>query len=369
MAKNYKQPSDITASQAKSEAQRIAFSAIAFEAAVCLLRLGILKSVSEAGNGGASSDHIAAKLGLSEYGVKVLLDMGLTMNLVWMNEGHYVLDKVGYFLLEDRMSQVNVDFAQDVCYEAMGHLMASIKNGAPEGLKVFGQWPTIYPGISLLPEPVRESWLAFNNYHSNSAFPQALPIVFETRPAHILDVGGNSGSWALQCIDYDPDVRVTIVDLPEQTALALENVQQNGARNRIDTYDLDLLDPEQRLPAGADAIWMSQFLDCFSESQVLAILNQAASIMGKNSSLFILEPFWDRQQHDAAMYSLNATSLYFTCVANGTSRIYHSDDLIAIARRAGFDVIAQHDNLGVNHTLLHLGKTPLAERNQPGNIH
>lgn len=368
MAKNYKQPSDITALQAKSEAQRIAFSAIAFEAAVCLLRLGILKSVAEAGKGGASSDHIAAKLDLSEYGVKVLLDMGLTMNLVWMNEGHYVLDKVGYFLLEDRMSQVNVDFAQDVCYEAMGHLMASIKNGAPEGLKVFGQWPTIYPGISLLPEPVRESWLAFNNFHSNSAFPQALPIVFDTRPAHILDVGGNSGSWALHCIDYDPDVRVTIVDLPEQTALALENVQKNGARNRIDTYDMDFLDPEQRLPAGADAIWMSQFLDCFSESQVLAILNQAASIMGKNSSLFVLEPFWDRQRHDAASYSLNATSLYFTCLANGTSRIYHSDDLIAIARRAGFDVIAQHDNLGVNHTLLHLGKTPLAERNQPGNI-
>lgn len=358
MVKNYKKPSEITALQAKSEAQKIAFSAIAFEAAVCLLRLGILKSVAEAGNDGASPSDLAAELSLSEYGVKVLLDMGLTMSLVWMNEDHYVLDKVGHFLLEDRMTQVNIDFAQDVCYEAMGHLMASVKNGVPEGLKIFGVWPTIYPGISLLPERARESWLAFNDYYSKSAFPQALPIVFESRPAHILDIGGNSGTWALHCIDYDPDVCVTIVDLPEQTERALENVQRNSAQNRIDTYDMDFLDPQQRLPGGADAIWMSQFLDCFSESQILAILNQTASIMDENNSLFILEPFWDRQQYDAAAYSLNATSLYFTCLANGTSRMYHSQELIAITQRAGFDVNAQYDDLAVGHTLLHLRKTP-----------
>jgi len=358
MAKKFNQPSELTALQAKSEAQKIAFSAIAFEAVVCLLRLGILKSVSEAGKDGASSRDLAEELGLSEYGVKVLLDMGLTTSLVWMNEDRYVLDKVGYFLLEDRMSQVNVNFSQDVCYEAMGHLMASIKNGAPEGLKVFGDWPTIYPALSLLPEPARKSWSEFNDYYSRSAFPQALPIVFESRPTHILDVGGNFGAWAFHCIDFDPDVRVTIVDLPEQTALAMENIHQKNAQNRIDTYDADVLDPQQCLPAGADVIWMSQFLDCFSEPQIAAILNQAASTMGKDDSLFILELFWDCQQFDAAAYCINATSLYFTCLATGMSRMYCSQDLIAIAQTAGLSVKAQYDNLGVGHTLLHLGKTP-----------
>lgn len=358
MVKKFNQPSELTALQAKLEAQKIAFSAIAFEAVVCLLRLGILQSVSEAGNDGASSRDVAEELGLSEYGVKVLLDMGLTTSLVWMNDDRYVLDKVGHFLLEDRMSQVNVNFSQDVCYEAMGHLMASIKNGAPEGLKVFGDWPTIYPALSLLPEPAKKSWFAFNDYYSKSAFPQALPIVFESRPAHILDVGGYLGAWAFYCIDYDPDVRVTIVDLPEQTALAMENVHQKNAQNRIDTYELDLLDPEQYLPAGADAIWMSQFLDCFSEPQIFAILNQAASVMEKDDSLFILELFWDCQQFDAAAYSINATSLYFTCLATGISRMYCSKDIIAIAQSAGFRVKAQYDGLGVAHTLLHLRKTP-----------
>jgi len=39
MDKKYRQPSELTALQAKSEAQKIAFSAIAFEATACLLHL------------------------------------------------------------------------------------------------------------------------------------------------------------------------------------------------------------------------------------------------------------------------------------------------------------------------------------------
>ena len=357
MAKEYKQPSELTAIQAKLEAQKIAFAPIAFEAVMCMLRLGILKSVADAGSTGASSGDLSEELGLSEYGVKVLLDMGLTSSLVWMNEDRYVLDKVGHFLLEDPMTKVNLNFTQDVCYEAMGHLQASIKNGTPEGLKVFGDWPTIYPALSELPEPAKESWFAFNNYYSRTAFPQALAIVFESRPTHILDVGGNLGAWAFQCIDFDPDVRVTIVDLPEQTTQATKEIQKRNVQDRIGTYDIDVLDPHQHLPEGADAIWMSQFLDCFSEPQILTILNKAARVLGENDSLFVLEPLWDCQRFNTGAYSINATSLYFTCLANGVSRMYSSTDIIAIAQEAGFTLIAQHDEIGTGHTLLHFKKT------------
>ena len=354
MIKKYDQPADLSAYQAISEAQKIAFSAMSFQAVVCLLRLGILQRVADAGKDGANSRELSEALGISEYGLKVLLDMGLTMSVVWMNDDRYVLDKVGHFLLTDRMTQVNVNFAQDVCYEAMNHLMASIENNKPEGLKVFGDWPTIYPGLSLLPSPAKESWFAFDHFYSGTAFPQALTYVFETAPTHIFDVGGNTGVWANHCVEYDPDVSVTIVDLPEQTALARENVQSNSAHaDRIDTYDIDILDAQQRLPSGADTIWMSQFLGCFSEVQIFEILKKAIAVMNEGSSLFILEAFWDRQQDHAGAYSLNATSLYFTCIANGTSRMYHSGDMIDIAQKSGLSVAAQHDGLGIGHTLLH----------------
>jgi hypothetical protein len=142
--------------------------------------------------------------------------------------------------------------------------------------------------------------------------------------------------------------------LPEQVSIARKSITHRQLDKRIDTCAMNILDPGQRLPDGADTLWMSQFLDCFPESDILNILDKARGVMDDGTSLFILEPFWDRQEFDVAAYSINATSLYFTCLANGTSRLFHSSDLLALAKKAGFHVIAQQDDLGDGHTLLHL---------------
>ena len=61
----------------------------------------------------------------------------------------------------------------------------------------------------------------------------------------------------------------------------------------------------------ADVIWMSQFLDCFSQEQILSILLRAVSVMSDETCLYILDTYWDRQRFEAAAYSINAVSLYF----------------------------------------------------------
>jgi hypothetical protein len=73
--------------------------------------------------------------------------------------------------------------------------------------------------------------------------------------------------------------------------------------------------------------------------------------MSAESRVYILEAYWDRQKFSASSYSLNATSLYFTCLANGNSRMYHSEDMYQLIREAALEVEAEHDNLGVSHTL------------------
>jgi len=74
--------------------------------------------------------------------------------------------------------------------------------------------------------------------------------------------------------------------------------------------------------------------------------------MAKDAYMYILELFWDRQQFEASSYCLNATSLYFTCLANGNSRMYHSEDMMKLFNQAGFEITEVHDNLGISHTLL-----------------
>lgn len=215
-----------------------------------------------------------------------------------------------------------------------------------------GEWETIYQGLSQLPEKAQESWFKFDHFYSDRSFPVLLQKVFKSSPKSVVDIGGNTGKWATKCCEYDSDVNVTIVDLPQQLEMARKNVSEKGLLERIEFFPANLLDKEQTLPARADVWWMSQFLDCFSPIEILNILKLVKQQLASNDRIFILELFSDAQKYDAASYSLNATSLYFTCLANGNSRFYRSDDFLEIVAEAGLLVEERIDNIGLGHTLL-----------------
>ena len=346
---------------AKTKAQEIAFAPLAFQTVLALRNLGMLKSINDAGDAGLPAEAVAEKAGVSLYGAKVLLEFALGMGVVKLvpevREERYVLSKTGWFFLEDDMTRVNMDFVNDICYKGAFNLTESVKNGRPEGLSVFGKWTTIYEALSTLPEQAKKSWFAFDHFYSDIAFPEALPIVFAQKPKKILDIGGNTAKWSICCCKYDPDVKVTIVDLPGQTAVARENAAKAGFGERIDTCEGNILADSTVLPTGYDAVWMSQFLDCFSLKQVTKIIKKIVSAAGDNTDIFVLEPLWDCQKFQASSYSLQATSIYFTCMANGNSKMYRCQELTDAIEAGGAKLETAHHNLGSNsYSLLRFRK-------------
>jgi O-methyltransferase domain len=340
-----------SAFQAQFDAQKLAFAPIMFQAARSLRNLGILETVKNHREGIAMED-VAKELNLPIYGVKVLLEAGLSLELVYARDHKYILTKTGWFTLMDDLTKVNMDFSHDVNYQGFFHLEDSIKTGKPEGLKEFGEWDTVYEALSELPDQVRKSWFGFDHYYSDESFPIVLPILFESNPKKIMDVGGNTGKFSIKCAQYNPDVKVTILDLPGQLADAYVNIEENGFSDRIDGYAINLLDHSKKYPKGYDIVWMSQFLDCFSQADIVELLIKAKDALNENGAVYILETFWDNQRTDAGRYSLVATSLYFTCIANGCSQMYHTQDMLALIDKAGMKVAHTYNEIGVSHTML-----------------
>lgn len=340
--------------EAKTEAQKLSFAPIVFQTARTLRDLGILSALDKAGEKGLNAAEIAQQTQVSEYGVKVLLDMAISANIVLWEKPNYCLANLGFFILHDGMTNANMDFTADVCYAAMMHLTEAIVEGKPAGLKELGDWETIYQGLSTLPEQAKESWFKFDHFYSDRSFPVLLKEVFKSQPKTLVDIGGNTGKWAMQCCNYNPDVEITIVDLPQQLEMAMKNAKDQGFASRVHPHPANMLDKQQVLPESADVWWMSQFLDCFSPMEILNILKKVKGQLREGDSIYILELFWDAQKYDAASFSLNATSLYFTCLANGNSRFYRSDDFLEIIEAAGLAVEERTDNIGLGHTLLKL---------------
>ena len=320
-----------------------------------MLKFGILDLLRDSDEGLTISE-VAEKTGLTVYVVKVLMEASLTIGTVLVDKDteRFTLAKTGWFLINDQATRVNLTFNHDVTYKGMYDLEEALKEGRPVGLRHLGDWPTIYEGLSSLPEPARTSWFSFDHFYSDSSFQQALDVVFAQKPRTLLDVGGNTGRWALQCVGHDQDVSVTIMDLPQQISLMRQQTAGKPGAERIDAYPTDLLDRESQFPTDKhyDVIWMSQFLDCFSEDQIQSILERASKIMDGDSRLYIMETLWDRQRYEAAAFCLTMTSLYFTAMANGNSKMYNTDDMKRLVEASGLEVETIHDHLGQGHSIM-----------------
>jgi len=359
-----------SARQAQRLAEFIAWGPVAFQVSRLMIKFGVLDTLRDASEGLTASE-VAKACDISDYAARCLLEASLSVGTVLADadSGRYSLSKTGWFLLNDPATRVNIDFVNDVCYEGLFRLEESLHEGRPAGLEHFGSWPTIYEGLSSLPADAQRSWFAFDHFYSDSSFDEALDVVFASNPRTLLDVGGNTGRWALQCVGRSSDVSVVIADLPQQIEMMRKAVSGKLGSERIAGYGVNMLDPQSSLPlspsaagmaeasaSSFDVIWMSQFLDCFSDDEVVMILRKAASIMSADSRLYIMETLWGRQRFEPASLCLTMTSIYFTAMANGNSKMFRGDDLVALIEKAGMEVEEIHDNLGQGHSILKVRK-------------
>ena len=348
----------LSAVEAQRRAEFIAWGPAVFQSQRLMIKLGLLDLLRDCGEEGLTRAEIAERTGLSDYAAKCLLEASLCIGsvLVDADNGRYTLSKTGWFLLNDPATRVNIDFNHDVNYEGWFHLEEALLEGRPAGLRHFGPWPTVYEGLSQLPEQVQKSWFGFDHFYSDSSFPEALEIVFGKYGVKSLyDVGGNTGKWALRCVEHDKEVEVTVLDLPQQIEMMREHTKGKPGAERIKGYGINLLDAVAAFPkreGGLDAIWMSQFLDCFSMDEITSILSRAREAMTADTRLFIMETLWDRQRFDTAAFCLTMTSLYFTAIANGNSKMYNMEDMLQCVNDAGLRLENVYDGLGQGHSIL-----------------
>lgn len=330
---------------ALTEAQKIAFSPLTFQALAAALELGVLKEIDLAAT---SASDLMKKLNLSEYTVSTLLEVLETVGIINFKDGLYSITSLGQTFLYDEMTGVNFEFVRDICYRGAASLMESFKTGEPKGLKeLYPKAETIYPYISKLPKQMKKSWFEFDHYYSDNCFDIIYKII--TPATKIFDIGANTGKFERVCLKYDKNLDLTLIDLPENIEMIKNDPDLFGCK----FYATNILDKEDNLPQISGVVLMSQFLDCFSKEQIKFILQRVAKSSSDDTKIYILEPFIDRQKFAGAKLSLVHTSLYFACMANGCSKMYSFKDMEACISESGLKINAVYDALGAHdYTLL-----------------
>ncbi len=335
------------------EAQKIAFAPIIFQTAHLLREWGIFELLHKNKENGMSIKEIAQAVDISEYGIKVLCESGYSMGALKLENDRYYLTRIGFFLQYDEMTNANFNYNQDVNYLGLFDLGDSIKKSKPVGLQnTFNKnWGTIYPYLTDLPEKAKQSWFGFDHFYSDAAFNTLVELMAKRSVKKLLDVGGNTGKWTLAITQASPETEVTILDHQPQIDEAFKAAEKAGVKERVHGVAMNLLDHSKAFPKGFDVVWMSQFLDCFPPKDIISLLKRAKNALNENGRVYIIEPYWDRQQHEIGAYVLINTSPYFTALANGTSKMYSAKDMHEYIEAAGLEVDEEIDNLGFGHTM------------------
>lgn len=344
----------LNALEAQYEAQKIAFAPIIFQVVRTMRDLKLLNILAN-NKKGLTYEELAKESSLSKYAIQLLCETALSSNVVSIKDEKVFLTKIGFFINSDKMTNANMNYNHHVNYLGLFYLDEAIKSGKAEGLRVFGDWETIYPALSSLPEDAKKSWFDFDHMYSDSGFPKAIEILKNLNPKSILDIGGNTGKFAMLFAKNNPDINITIMDLPQQVKLAKQNIYENNITN-ISTYEANILLEETTIPKGFDIIWMSQFLDCFKEEQIVNILEKIYKSMDDNSEICIMEPFWDRQNNETAAYCVINTSPYFTAMANGYSKMFKYTDFEKLIEKANLKVVEIIDDIGLCQTIIRCKK-------------
>ncbi|MEA2090848.1 MAG: SAM-dependent methyltransferase, partial [Campylobacterota bacterium] len=215
--------SELSGADALLEAQKIAFGPVVFQTARLLRDWGVFELLQK-NRAGFSVEEISKKLDLTLYASEVLCESGFSMGALKLEEGIYTLTKIGYFLLNDEMTKVNMDFNHDVNYQGLFYLDEALKTQKPSGLhKTFSKEETIYPILSELPKKAKQSWFAFDHFYSDAAFVKLVDIMGNRGVKKLLEPGGNTGKWAIALTKASRDTSVTILDHQGQIDVAMQN--------------------------------------------------------------------------------------------------------------------------------------------------
>jgi ubiquinone/menaquinone biosynthesis C-methylase UbiE len=343
---------------ARFAAQRLAFAPLMFQACRVLRDVGLLERAALRRDAGLTATEGVEETKVSRYAAELLLEAGLGAGLLTMEdsapEPRFFITAMGIYWLRDPLTRVNAEFNHHVCYGAAFSLRDSLLEGRPAGLPAIDQTgaKTVYEALRSLPQEVKTAWFDFDHHYSDGVFELCLPQVLSKPGLTVVDIGANTGKFSRLCLERGA-ANVTLVDLPGQLAVAKEFLKDHEGRFTL--APKNLLDEASTIPAGAEVYWLSQFLDCFSEAEIRSILTRVRKALKPGARVFILETYWDQQQHEAARFCVIGTSLYFACVANGNSRMYHSRVMKRLLGEAGLKVTTETLNVGLSHTLLECG--------------
>ncbi|MEH3148740.1 MAG: methyltransferase [Methylobacterium frigidaeris] len=155
------------------------------------------------------------------------------------------------------------------------------------------------------------------------------------RHAHLLDVGGGEGAFAIEAARSVPELRITLFDLPSVAARAGRRFAAEGVAARAEAVGGSF---HGGLPRGADVVSLVRVVHDHDDGPALALLKAARDALPPGGTLLLAEPMAGTPGAEP----VGDAYFGFYLLAMGSGRPRTAAELARLLAAAGFTQVREH---------------------------
>lgn len=289
-----------------------------------------------------SQTEISQQLDLAEYPTKALLLALTALKLIQKVGNQYCNSLVIQMLFLENTWKEFYDvvlFEAKIVYRGSIDYVESLQQNKNVGLRQFeGEGVDLYnrlhenPGLdrvfynfmgswSRLVNPLWLQKIDFSNFHS------------------VVDVGGGDATNSIALAKAFPDLKITLMDIPDSCKIAQGNIDQNQLTDQIQVIGADIFVDE--FPQNQDCFLFIHVLVIWSLERNTTLLRRAYEALKPGGSLIIFNMMTSDAEDGPLMAAMDSS--YFVSIPHEGGMIYSWNDHEQCLRDAGFTKMRRID--------------------------
>lgn len=251
--------------------------------------LGLIERLCESGR--STPDDLARRVGVDGRGLRLLLDLLVANGVVEEREGEIELSTGFRRALEYRdLLEAKLEFAHIAALDMLDgftHLVRSpdrfVRNSRIYRLFCYERALESSPECQELTRRWVRITTALTRYEAGVCIGRHDC----SRYRRMLDIGGNSGQFALEMCRRNPAIRATVLDLPLVCQIGEAHVRHAPEADRITFVKGNAL--TDTLPTGFDLVTFKSMLHDWPAEEMKRLMVQAARSLEPGGTLLIFE--------------------------------------------------------------------------------